>query len=164
MVTAKVQEKAGGKLFGKALAFAATKVVTDETIVAKLATTLTEKVPEAISEMGITADITKQFQKGSYVVLKVSINNFDTNTLLKSTKGIEYANKFSNLIASLRELDLTDALDTINTKIGLKIVEAFKEKLSEKIPEKVKTGGLDVACVVCKSEEQAEYFYDFVSM
>ena len=144
------------------MAFAATKVVTDETIVTKLATTLTDKVPEAIAEMGITAEINKSFQKNTYVVLKVNISNFNKINLLKATKGNEYSEKFQNLLNSLEELELSEALVTIDNKVGNKIVDSLITKLTEVIPLKVKDAGLEVTCKVCKSEDQADYFYNFI--
>lgn len=162
-INTKVAAKAGTGLFGKALSYTATKLVTDETIVAKLATTLMEKVPEAIAEMGIKATVTKKFQFKSFVVLQVVVNDVNKSTLLKATKGDEYARNFDTLLTSLKSLELEDALHTIDEKISEKIHESMMSKFAEIIPNKVKSSGLEVACEVCDGQRQTEYFFNTVS-
>jgi len=162
-INSKVAEKAGTGLFGKALSYTATKMVTDETIVAKLATTLMEKVPEAIAEMGIRAEVTKKFQLKSFVVLQVVVTDVNKVALLKATKGEEYAGKFENLLGALKSLDLDDALHTVDEKIGEKIHESMMMKFADIIPVKVKASGLDIACKVCDGKDQTDYFFNMIN-
>jgi hypothetical protein len=161
-INSKVAEKAGTGLFGKAMSYTATKLVTDETIVAKLATTLMQKVPEAIAEMGIRAEVTKKFQLKSFVVLQVVVKDVNKVALLKATKGEEYAAKFENLLSAMKALELEDALHTVDDKISEKIHESMMIKFAETIPLKVKASGLDIACKVCDSSQQSDYFFNTV--
>eukprot|EP01006_Ploeotia_vitrea_P061797 TRINITY_DN79179_c0_g1_i1.p1 TRINITY_DN79179_c0_g1~~TRINITY_DN79179_c0_g1_i1.p1 ORF type:complete len:191 (-),score=5.13 TRINITY_DN79179_c0_g1_i1:33-605(-) len=162
VVSNKVAEKAGTNLFGKAVSFAATKMVSDDTIVTKLGTALSEKVPEAIREMGITANVTKRYQFKSYIVLMVQVTDVDKLSLLLGVKGPDYASSFSTLLTALNKLELNEALDTIDDKIGDKIQNSLIEKFAEVIPEKVSKEGININCHVCKREDQAEFFYDTI--
>lgn len=159
-INAKVNEKAGNNVFGKAMKFAATKIVSDETIVSKLAASLSQKVPEAINEMGITAEVTKRYQNKSFMVLMIQVTDVDKLTLLLATKGPDYAHAFSTLLGSLEKLELSDALNTIDVKVGEKICESLAVKLGEVIPAKVKEQGLEISCVVCDEKQQATFFFD----
>jgi hypothetical protein len=61
VVAAKVGAKTGFKsgILGKAAAFAANKLVTDEKVIQNLAATLIEKIKIGTSDMGITATTAK---------------------------------------------------------------------------------------------------------
>ena len=63
-----MKERTGLKpgFFVKAIGYAANKLVTDETVVAALATNLKAKIESAVSEMGISAVVSKVFQQGYY--------------------------------------------------------------------------------------------------
>lgn len=50
------------------MAAAANSMVSDSTVIDKMTTGLIEKIPATISEMGISADLTKVFQKHAFVV------------------------------------------------------------------------------------------------
>jgi len=161
VVAEKVQEKTGNRvLLGKVVAWGASKLITDETIINKLAATLSEKVPEAIAEMGITAQVSKKFQHKSFVVLQVQVTDVDKLSLLLAAKGQEYASTFTQLLSSLHRLELTAALQTIDEKIGDKIMDSLISKMASIIPEKVGKAGLEISCDVLKREDEAEYFFE----
>ena len=72
VVREKVKEKTGlkpGGFFVKAIGYAANKLVTDETVVASLATNLKDKIEAAVAEMGISATVSKVFQQGWRVII-----------------------------------------------------------------------------------------------
>ena len=53
----------------------------------RLADTLTVKVPEALTDMGISADMRTVHQRGSYVVIQCKIVRVDKLKLLSGSKG-----------------------------------------------------------------------------
>lgn len=56
-------------LMGKAAAFAANKVVSDDRVLGEVQSILKERIEFAVAQMGITAVVTKRFQKGSHMFL-----------------------------------------------------------------------------------------------
>eukprot|EP01035_Chromulina_nebulosa_P019975 gene19975-25944_t len=150
-------------IFGKAAAFAANKLVTDEKIINNLSATLTEKIGDAVIGMGISADIVKKFQKGSFVVFKVTIHEIDKEKLILTAKGENFSRSFQTLITSINELGLTDSvLPGINEKIFNQVQNGMMTKFGEVIPLKLHEAGLDVDCTICSSSDQAEFFFETV--
>lgn len=163
VVAAKVAEKTGlkGGLFNKAINFAANKVVTDEKVIDSLSATLISKISTAVNDMGIKADISKKFQKGAFVVVRVHVEDVDKLSLILGAKGPEFASSFSALVSSLSSLGLAEtALPKIDIKIQDLIHNALITKFSEAVPAKMAEQGLEVQCDVKSSEDQAEFFFE----
>lgn len=154
-----VKKKAGSGIFGKAMSFAANSVVSDKAVVDKLSKALLEKIPAAISDMGIEGDIVKEFEKDAYLVIKVTIKSTDKYQLFRATKGEEYASKFNELLACLDALELTDALSKIDDTILNKVHENMMAKFAEVIPTKMNENGINVDCCVCSCADQAAYLF-----
>lgn len=163
VVASAVGNKTGLKTgyFARAAAFAANKLVTDEKVVSNLAINVIEKATAAVADMGIHASFRKVFQSGSFVVLKVQIQDVDKLTLVLGAKGPEFASSFSTLLSSLTSLGLeATALPTINHKINDLVYEGMMNKMAEILPKKMQDAGLVVECTVHSAAEQANNFFD----
>jgi hypothetical protein len=111
--------------------------------------------------MGIHAKIEKKYQKGAFVVIKLQIVEVDKLSLFRTAKGNDFAATFEVLVDSITKLGLADTvLSKIDEKVLFKVNEALKEKISVMIPAKLKENGVQVDCVVCSSEDQADFFFD----
>lgn len=117
------------------------------------------KVPEAIGEMGVSATVSKSFQKKLYVVLKLELGEIDKLTLLRSGKGSEFAQTFETLLHCLNSLGIESALTSIDANIHQKVRLGMMEKFGEMIPRKMAENGMIVSCDVLPPEEQADFFY-----
>ena len=159
VIASKVQEKAGSGIFGRAAAYAANKLVSEDKIIEKLSAGLLEKIPEAIQQMGITADMKQCFQLKSYVVMRVHITSADKIVLFNASKGPEAAEKFAQLLDCMLFLGLDEALSKIDTTVMSKVRENMMKKFSEVIPQKMLESGISVDCTVLSKEDQAEFFY-----
>lgn len=154
-------------------------MVTDETIINQLSSTLIEKISQSIHEMGISAEIIKVFQRGPFVVIKVQLTEIDkmilgmilfymiaqsidlSKYIVLAAKGPEFASAFSSLLASLNVLGLADSV-SIDDKILNQVRTGMITKFSQMIPEKMQESGLQVACTVASTEDQAEYFFETI--
>merc|ERR1719231_1067771 len=135
-------------------------MVSDSTVIDKMTTGLIEKIPATISEMGISADLTKVFQKHAFVVLKLQVKAADKLQLFKATKGEAYAEKFAELLGCLEFLELHDAKEKIDITVLDKVHDALIVKLNDVIPAKMQENGITVDCCVCSSADQAGYLFE----
>ena len=76
IVKNKATEKAGTSVFGRAAAYTATKLVSNDVVLGKISEKLMEGVQSAVAEMGIAATLQKSFQDGAYVVIRVQVINY----------------------------------------------------------------------------------------
>jgi len=164
VVKGKVEGKIGNGIFGKLGTAIANKVVTDAKVIDQLSEQLIEKTISTISELGIQADVSKRFQQGPFVVIRIHILDVDTLKLILAAKGEEYVSLFSNLLGTVTALGIAD---TIVPKIDDRIFEIMQntmmKRFEETVPKKMEEQGLDVSCVVKTSKEQAEYFFSIIS-
>jgi len=163
LVNSKVTEKAGSGLFGKAVSAVATRVVTDELVLSKLADILTEKVHSAVEAMGIQVSLERCYAQGPVVCFKVTVKSIDQLELVLAAKGAEYAATFSRLLVNLAELGLTEVLPKIDEKIATKVKEGMMKRMETIIPQKTQEQGMEVQVRACSSEEQAEVFFNWIS-
>jgi len=160
LIKGKVEGKAGSGFLGRAAATLASSVVSDETVINSLAATLIEKVETAVSEMGISAAVTKVFQKGCFVTFTVTVQDIDKLSLILAAKGAEFAADFSTLLVMLTRLGLSEtALPKIDEKISNLVHTKLMERFQEMIPLKMSEQGLVVECNCSTSAAQAEYFF-----
>lgn len=165
VVSSAVASKTGSKtsFFGRAAAFAATKLVSDEKIINTLSSTLISKISAEVDAMGIQAEITKRYQQGPYVVIKVTVRDVDKKVLLSAAKGASFADSFSHLLSSIEALNLSESvLPSINTKILSQVHDSMMTKFAEVLPSKLAESGLDVECSVCGPADQAEMLFEIV--
>lgn len=161
LVSAKVTEKTGTGIFGKAAASLANRIVSDDMVLYNVAEILTEKITVAVEAMGIACNVVKRMQVGCLVCFRVTITAIDQLELVLKVKGPEYAAAFSRLLATLSELGLAEtALPTIDSKIAEKVLDGLKSKFQDLIPLKMKEQGLVVETRACAAEEQADIFFD----
>jgi hypothetical protein len=154
VVAKKVEQKTGTGFFGKAAAFAANKLVTDEKVTAGLADGLIAGVTKATSELGITADMEIKFQQGPFVV---------PLQLILSAKGEEFASNFTTLLTTVEALGLKDSVaQKIDEKIYGAINEGMMGKFKLLIPQKMAEQGVIVDVQVVSAEEEAEVFFDIL--
>lgn len=163
VVATKVAEKAGSGLFGRAAAFAANKLISDDKIVENLAEKLIEGVHNATSELGITADLEVRFQHGPFVVIRVQVADVDTLQLILSAKGEEFATNFSTLLVAANALGLKDTVESrVDEKVYGTINEGMMTKFRELIPRKMATQGVLVDCQVASAEDEADLFFSIM--
>lgn len=163
VVASKVAEKAGSGIFGRAAAFAANKIVTDEAIINTLADNLKEKIEAAVRDMGIVCEVQKKFQKGAFVTFHVCVSEVDNLQLILAVKGAEFASSFSTLLVSLGNLGLEEtALPKINNKISQLVHEGMIRRFGEVVPQKMAEAGLNVQVNVCSPEDQAGIVFEDV--
>jgi hypothetical protein len=73
IVQSKATEKAGTGLLGRAAAYTASKLVSNDVVLGKISEKLMDGVRTAVLDMGIEASILKSFQEGAYVVIRVQV-------------------------------------------------------------------------------------------
>lgn len=73
IVKNKATEKAGTGIFGRAAAFTASKMLSNDVVLGKISEKLIDGVRTAISDMGISASVQKSFQEGPYCVIRVQV-------------------------------------------------------------------------------------------
>lgn len=160
IVAAKVAEKAGTGMLGKAAAAMANRVVSDEMVLTAIADALVEKVSSAVEAMGIGCEVEKRMQVGCLVCFKLTVTTIDKLELILKAKGAEFAGSFSRLLVALEELGITDtALQTIDAAIAGKVGEGMKKKMAELVPQRMKEQGLEVEVTACSVEEQGDIFF-----
>ncbi len=135
--------------------------MTDEEIVSNIANSLISVVSKTIDEMGITADFAIKFTKDSFLVIKIQITEVDILQLVLSAKGPEYASEFTRLLTATERLGMVGTvLPKIQTKIYSNINDGMIQKLNELIPMKTAQKNIYVDCHACKTEDQAEVFFE----
>ena len=163
IVASKITEKAGKGFLGKAAAFAANKMISDEKIVSGMAEKLIGGISKTISELGIEADFKVKYQNGAFVVIRIEIVEIDTLTLILTGKGPEFASHFSTLLATVEKLGLGDVVSSkANEKIYGTISESMMTKFAEMIPKKMSEQGVEVECTAALQENQADVFFDIL--
>jgi uncharacterized protein YktA (UPF0223 family) len=164
VVASKVAEKAGKGLFGKAAAFAANKLISDEKILENLAEKLIDGVSRATADLGINAELSVKFQEGPFVVIVVQVNDVDTLSLILTTKGEEFASSFSRLLEAANGIGVLEAVEhQINDKIYGSINEGMMKKFKEIIPQKLAEQGVIVECITASAADEAEIFFEILS-
>lgn len=163
VVSRQVQEKAGSGLFGRAAAFAANKVITDEKIVTNLANTLMETIQHSIEDMGIHIDVQKRFQQGPLVVIQFQVLDIQLMKVIRSAKGGDFADHFQALLDASQHLGLGE---TIMSKIYEKVYDSLNDgmisKFAQMLPDKMKEKGVLVEVHACTAADQGAIFFDLV--
>jgi hypothetical protein len=166
VVAAKVGEKTGfskGGFFDRAASSLANSLVNDAKIIDSLAETLISKISEQTMHMGIIASVAKRFQQGSFVVLKVNIEEIDRLALVLVAKGPDFAKSFSTLLQCISNLGMdAKAIPNIDEKISKMVLEGMMTKFEEMVPQKMAESGLDVHCTVVSCADQAEYLFNML--
>ncbi len=164
VVANKVAEKTGKGFLGKAAAFAANKIVSDEKIVTQLSESLIEGISKTISELGIEADFEIKYQEGPLVVIKIQIVEVNNLQLILSAKGPDFASDFSTLLVTVERLGMKDSVEAkVNDKIHSMVGEGMMNKFATMIPTKMAEKGVSVECVASTPEQEGEVFFDLHS-
>jgi uncharacterized protein YktA (UPF0223 family) len=160
IVKNKATEKTGTSVFGRAAAYTATRLVSNDMVLGKISEKLMEGVKNAVTDLGIDASVQKSFQEGAYVVIRVHVADVEKLKLLKKAKGLEFSAAFEVLLHSLKQLGLESTASVqIDRKMKDLIQEGMMRKFGEIIPQKLAENGVSVDLEVVSSENQAEYFY-----
>eukprot|EP00299_Pterocystis_sp_00344_P009151 c3749_g1_i1.p1 GENE.c3749_g1_i1~~c3749_g1_i1.p1 ORF type:complete len:205 (+),score=57.89 c3749_g1_i1:31-615(+) len=164
VIQSQVSGRVGGpKLFGKLAGKAANAMISDDKFTSALAAKLATKVSEKIAEIGVSLDIRKRFQQGSFFVLSAQLTDVDPGLLLQRAKGEEFATKFQQLLSLLTELELNEAHERAQAQIKEKAKSALMTKLEEILPTTLEEQGKVKVLVLCRSEaEQAEVFFELL--
>mmetsp|Transcript_9679 Transcript_9679/g.10401 ORF Transcript_9679/g.10401 Transcript_9679/m.10401 type:complete len:215 (-) Transcript_9679:165-809(-) len=161
LVGNKITEKTGKGFFGRAAAYTANKLITDEKIIGNLAQGLIDGVQKAITDLGIHAEISIKFKQGSLVVIRIQIAEIDTMQLILTAKGPEFASHFNTLLSSTTALGMGDMVnERVHENIYGSIGEGMIQKFNELIPQKMSEKGVNVDCQACSANDQAEVFFD----
>lgn len=164
VVANRVAEKAGKGIFGKAAAFAANKLISDDKIVENLSEKLITGVQNATLELGIQAEMTVKFQHGPFVVIKVQVADVDTLQLILSAKGPEFASNFTTLMETVTALGMRESVEQrIDERIYGSITDGMMNKFKEMIPRKMADQGVLVDCQVASKEDEAEVLFAIVA-
>jgi len=160
VVAEKVAERAGKGFLGKAAAFAANKLVTEEKVVQKFSELLVDRVEKAVAEVGIEASVEIKYKQGPLVVVQMQVTEVDPLQLVLSAKGAEFASSFSTLLTAAENIGLKDKLyPQILERITSKVNEALMEKFEEMIPKKFAEQNIIVSCQSCSLSEEAEFLF-----
>ncbi len=163
VVKSQVNEKVGKGIFGRAMASVASSVVSDATVIQKVASELVSKIQDATAVMGIRCSLQSRFQKGPFVTLKCQVCQIEKLQLILAAKGEEFASDFSTLLETLAALGLADtALPKIDEKIEKLVYLNIMQKFAEKIPVALEEQGIECQVDVVPEEEQAEFFFDAI--
>lgn len=163
IVAEKVAEKAGRGFLGKAAAYAANRMVTEEKVVEKFSSVLVDRVEKAIAEVGIEADIEIKFKQGSLVVIKLQVTEIDLLTLILSAKGPDFASHFSTLLTAAESLGMKDHIyPKVEEKISSKVNEALMSKFEDIIPRKFAEQNIVVSCVSRTMTQEADFVFDLL--
>mmetsp|Transcript_988 Transcript_988/g.1646 ORF Transcript_988/g.1646 Transcript_988/m.1646 type:complete len:207 (+) Transcript_988:105-725(+) len=159
VVKNKATERVGNNIFGKAAAFTANRLVSNEKILEGIVEKLMNGITSAITTMGISASQEKVFQKGAFVVIRLQISEVDKIKLLRKAKGDEFSASFEVLLHSLNMLGLDAANSQIDKKMKDHIQEGMMSRFEEVIPQKLAENGVNVDVECVPSEKEAEYFF-----
>jgi hypothetical protein len=161
VVKEQVKEKAGSGIFGRTMGKVASSMVSDSSVIQKVAEELLPKIRNATENLGISCSIQSRFQKGPFITFKVQLLEIEKMQLILAAKGPEYASDFTSLLASLTALGLADtALPKIDEKIDRIVHTNIMLKFAEKIPVQLKEKNIECKIDVVPTEEQAEYFFN----
>ena len=67
------------------------------------------------------------------------------------------------MLDAFADLELHDAIKQVNAKVRAKVNSALIEKLAAALPPKLQEQGIITTVVAKSSEDQSEFFFDFVS-
>ncbi len=163
VIKEKVGDKVGRGIFGRAMASVASSVVSDASVIKKIAEELVAQICEVTTSMGISCSLQRRFQSGPFVTLKVKVTEIEKSQLILAAKGEEYANSFHSLVENLTALGLAEtALPKIDEKIENLVYINIMAKFAEKIPAALSEKGVECCVDVISAEEQAEFFFDVI--
>jgi len=162
-VESEVQDKVGSGFFGFAASAIAKSVVTDYEIAKKVATQLVDMIPPAMKDMGITLQLEKKFQMGSFIVLRGSIQEVSLVDLVTLGKGEEFGAKFARMLDCFEALKMSEAKEQVRLQVKEQINDKLLEKIEEIVPEKLREAGIATRVIGKSVEEQADFFFDFIS-
>ena len=160
VVKGKVAQKAGTGVFGKVLGGAAAKLITDESLLAKVTATLEEKLKQVTDELGLLLKFEKVFTKKCLTSFRVNLEEIDKATLLLRTKGEEFATAYSTMLGTLVDLGLEEKLSIVDERVNERVRSKLMEQLETQIPVKLAENGVRCKCSVLGAAEQADYFFD----
>lgn len=162
-VEAKLSEKIGSGFFRdklkKKLATVAANKVSDETVANKMSDKMIEIMPTKLFEMGLVANASRAYGKGSFFVVKLTILSADVQKLVDKVAGKEKANKFDEIMNIMGGKWAKDSLgESILPMICSKIQEKLPIKMKEVFDEK----GLNCEITVKSDAEEAEFFFSCI--
>ena len=132
VVQSKVESKLGTGIFGKLGSGIANKLVTDTKIIDILAVQLIEKTKATIADLGIQADVSKKYQKGPFVVIRVHVVDVDILKLILAAKGEEFVSLFSNLLGTVTALGIGES---ILPRIDERIFDTMQKTMMSRFEE-----------------------------
>jgi hypothetical protein len=164
LIASKVIEKTGKGFFGKAVAYTANKLISDDKIITNMADKIITSITKTINELGIEAEFSIKFQQGAFIVIHIEVVEVDTLTLILSAKGTDFATHFTTLLHTVEQLGMSDIISTkVNEKINVSIINGMMNKFSELIPIKMLEQGINVECITSLKENESEIFFDIYS-
>ena len=141
----------------------ASVALSDSRIGEKMSQRITDALPSRLEEVGITAEISREFMKGPFFVIKLVIMNVDMGTLIAVRTGEDdtiCSCFFSSLEKIMVSVGAKDDYDhSMNTFIAGKLQIILPERLGSVLESK----GMTSAIAVKTKEEQPDYFREITS-
>mmetsp|Transcript_16182 Transcript_16182/g.24540 ORF Transcript_16182/g.24540 Transcript_16182/m.24540 type:complete len:231 (+) Transcript_16182:151-843(+) len=155
-----LRDRPGPKLLRNLAGSLAGKVVTDEKFSAKMGKNLSEKIPNQMAEMGITATAELLYVSGPYLVVVIHLHDIDISQLVEKKSG-EKQSKVVKKIMGVLGKGAEDGLEKLLVK---QMGEKLKVKLPKEMKEKMKNEkGLEISIEANGKEDQADYFFDMLA-
>jgi len=143
------------------VAGSAAQNMTEDAMASHAAERIPQLVPGKLAELGCAAEVEEVFQKGAFVILRVTVLQYDAAALLGPEAKLPQPTKGPGCLAFLacccsgQPKPWARKTDGVAAKVAEKLCESLPEALSEKLSDK------DVFVdVVAKTEaDEAAYFF-----
>ncbi|CAE7944977.1 unnamed protein product, partial [Symbiodinium sp. KB8] len=153
---ARERSRVAGKILGKI----ANHFLTDDAFSEKLAGNLEKSMPKRLQdELGVTATVAKQFQRGNFLVLLVSIEQIDMRKMIaskSSEKMLKRFDKFMQFLSHLPSWVMMDLQNLVLLQVGNGLVQKMPENMTRQLRD---AGGVEVEVESRRPEEEAELFF-----
>ncbi|CAE8692806.1 unnamed protein product [Polarella glacialis] len=162
VVKAQVQKRTGWgdavgtKRLGRLAAALANRKFTDEKFCLNLASKIEANIPEKMILNGISAHAELQFQKGSIIVVLVTIENVDIHKLIEVKADAKMADKISWWLSCLPNRAMTEVNGLIMSQLGNNLLTKLPDQIAKEMME---VGGVQVAVEARPPKEEAEYLF-----
>eukprot|EP00971_Amphidinium_carterae_P093653 1853240-Amphidinium_carterae.1 len=172
----KISEKVNARVTNSVLRNMATKTaskvasvkVTESVVAEMMAQNIPKMMPEKMSEMGLACEVEEVFRKGSFLVLRVSVQHVDIVKAISKNVSLEKGEKLGVGLKCLRAIARCLGYGEIfeqrlRSTVNHKVAAMLCEKMPEKLPEKFSEKGVQVEVEAKLESDQAAYFFDAIT-
>lgn len=134
--------------------------VTEDVTAGQAAERIPQLVPGKLAELGCTAEVEEVFQKGAFVILRVTVLQYDAAALLGPGAEVPQPTKGPGCLAFLacccgQQKAWGRKADSLAVKVAEKLCTSMPEALSDKLSDK----DLFVDVVAKTEADEAAYFF-----